>query len=484
MSSSLTDKTLSGFVWAFGERFGVQAMQLVIFIVLARILTPEDFGLMGMLAVFIAVSRSLADSGFGQALIQKKGADEVDFSSVFYMNLLVSVVIYGLLFMTAPFIAAFYGEPVLIELIRVLSFRLIAGAFSMVQVAKLTKEVKFKKLMIAKLPSTLLGGLAGIVAGYMDYGVWSLVIQQLTDATAYSIQIWIQSKWRPGWVYDKNRVKELFDFGGKLMAAGVLNAVYKNIYEIVIGRFFSTEQVGLYTQASKIKQLPVQNISSALGRVTFPVLSEIQDDNPRLKRVYKKIIRQVFLLISPLMIGGIILAEPLFRLVLTEKWINAVPYFQWLCITGLFYPANSYNLNILKVKGRSDLVLVLSIVKKVCITFGLFIFINVSVLAVVIFKAVFSVLAFFINTYYSGHLISYGIFEQLIDIWKFLFFSVVMAGFIWFIIREVGRDFQQLVLGLTFGIIIYGILIYFFERKILIQTIQLIKNKINQLYVG
>src|SRR5699024_2060193 len=195
--ASLTDKTIGGFVWAFGERFGVQAMQLVIFIVLARMLSPEAFGLIGMLAVFIAVSQSLTDSGFGQALIQKKETDEIDYSSVFYMNLIVSVAIYGLLFVTAPLIASFYGEPILINLIRVLGLKFIIAAFSMVQIARLTKQVQFKKLMMAKLPSTLLGGVAGIGAAYSGFGVWSLIIQQLTDATAYSIQVWIQSKWRP-----------------------------------------------------------------------------------------------------------------------------------------------------------------------------------------------------------------------------------------------------------------------------------------------
>src|SRR5699024_1277657 len=353
--------------------------QMVIFIVLARVLTPEAFGLMGMLAVFIAVSQSLTDSGFGQALIQKKETDEVDYSSVFYINLTVSVIIYVLLFVTAPLIASFYGEPILINLIRVLGLKFIIAAFSMVQIARLTKQVQFKKLMMAKLPSTLLGGAAGISAAYMDYGVWSLIIQQLTDATAYSIQIWIQSKWRPIRVFDWQRVKELFDFGSKMMVSGILNTVYKNIYEIVIGRFYATAQVGFYTQAHKIKQLPVQNISSTLARVTFPILSEIQDDDVRLKRAYKRILRQVVFIIAPIMVGAVVVAEPLFRFVLTEKWLPAVPYFQWLCVTGFFYPLNAYNLNILKVKGRSDLFLKLEVIKKVIGVIGIAIAVQYSV---------------------------------------------------------------------------------------------------------
>lgn len=475
---SLTDKTLSGFIWAFGERFGVQLLQMFIFVVLARVLTPEAFGLMGMLAVFIAVSQSLTDSGFGQALIQKKEADEIDFSSVFFINLAVSFVIYGLLYISAPLIAAFYGEPVLNELVRVLGLKFIIAAFSMVQIAKLTKEVKFKKLMIAKLPSTILGGVAGIGAAYLEYGVWSLVIQQLVDAAAYSLQVWIQSKWRPILVFDFGRVKGLFDFGSKLTIASILNTVYQNIYEIVIGRFFSTAQVGFYTQADKIKQLPVQNISSALARVTFPVLSKIQDDNVRLKRAYKKIIRQVLFVTAPIMVGAIVVAEPLFRFVLTEKWLPAVPFFQWLCIAGLLYPVNQYNLNIIKVKGRSDLVLWLGIIKKALVTIGILIALRYSVLALVIFKAVMSIIAYFINSYYSGMFIDYGIKEQFNDIWRIIFASLGM-GISLLVINFLisGSDLIVLCTNIIVGILFYIGIVMIIEKKMISETLKLVQNK-------
>lgn len=472
---SLTDKTLSGFVWAFGERFGVQAIQMAIFIVLARILTPEAFGLMGMLAVFIAVSQSLTDSGFGQALIQKKDADEVDFSSVFYINLVVSISIYGLLYVSAPLIASFYGEPILTGMIRLLGIKFILAAFSMVQIAKLTKEVQFKKLMIAKLPSTLLGGVAGIGAAYMGFGVWSLVIQQLTDTAAYSIQVWIQAKWKPLWIFDWERVKELFDFGGKMMTSGILHTIYQNIYEVVIGRYFAAAQVGYFTQANKIKQLPVQNISSALNRVTFPVLSEIQDDDARLKRAYKKIIRQVIFIIAPLMVGAIVIAEPLFRFVLTETWVPAVPYFQWLCVSGLFYPLNAYNLNILKVKGRSDLFLKLEVVKKVIGIIGIVIAVQFSVLALVILRAVTSVIAYGINSYYSGLFINYGILEQLKDISNILTIAILggIALFGFNILIPAG-DFITILTNIVLGGVLYPLFIKIFDKGALLDTKRLI----------
>jgi O-antigen/teichoic acid export membrane protein len=479
--ASLTDKTMGGFIWAFGEQFGVQALQMVVFIILARALTPEVFGLMGMLAVFIAVSQSLTDSGFGQALIQKKETDEVDYSSVFYINLVVSTAIYGLLFVSAPLIASFYGEAILIDLIRVLGLKFIVAAFSMVQIARLTKKVQFKKLMIAKLPSTLVGGAAGITAAYMDYGVWSLIIQQLTDTTAYSIQIWIQSKWRPMWVFDWKRVKELFDFGSKMMLSGLLNQVSNYIYEILIGRYYSSAQVGFYTQANKIRQLPVKNISNTLSRVTFPVLSEIQNDDKRLRKAYKKVLRQVVFIIAPLMIGGIVLAKPLFSFVLTDKWLPAVPYFQWLCVAGLFHPINSYNLNILKVKGRSDLFLWLGVIKKLIEAVCLFFLLSYSVLALVIFRAAFGFLAYFINSYYSGLFIDYGVFDQIKDIWKFIFVSLLMGGTIWGITSYVVLgDLLTMIMGVVIGAIVYIGVISQVEKGIMHYTVNTIKEFISK----
>ncbi|MEX0609596.1 MAG: lipopolysaccharide biosynthesis protein [Balneolaceae bacterium] len=474
---SLTNKTIGGFFWAFMERFGTQALQLVIFIVLARILTPEAFGLMGMLAVFIAVSQSLTDSGFGQALIQKKNTDEIDYSSVFYINLIISGLVYLILYMSAPYIAAFYSEPTLVELVRVLGLRFIIAAFSMVQIAKLTKELRFKELMIAKLPSTLLGGTLGIVAAYKGYGVWSLVIQQLIDTTAYSIQVWIQAKWKPLLVFNWERIKSLFDFGSKIMIEGVLSTIYQNIYELMIGRYFSTAQVGFYTQANKIKQLPVQNISNALSRVTFPILSGIQDDDARLKSAYKKIIRLVFLIITPIMVGAIVLAEPLFRLILTEKWLPAVPYFQLLCISGILYPVQSYNLNILKVKGRSDLFLYLGLIKKGVALIGIFIFVQFSVLALVMYRVFHSFFAYFVNSYYSGKFIDYGVLEQAKDIWKFILASVIAGVSSWGIINYLALgDIPSILIAVLTGSLIYAGIIYKTEYEILMYTKKTVLN--------
>lgn len=474
---SLTNKTIGGAFWAFLERFGAQILQMIIFVVLARILSPEAFGLIGMLAIFIQVSQSLVDSGFGQALIQKKDTDEIDYSSVFFINLIVSVVIYVLLYFSAPLIANFYSEPELIKLVRVLGLQFIISAFSLVQVAKLTKEVKFKKLMMVKLPSTLIGGGAGIVAAYSNFGVWSLIIYQLVDKATYSLQVWVQSKWTPLWVIQWKRVKTLFDFGGKLMLEGLISTIHKNLYELAIGRYFSAAQVGYYTQANNIQNLPVQNISVALERVTFPILSSIQDDDVRLKRAFQKIMRQVLFLLAPLMIGGIVLADPLFELVLTKKWLPAAPYFQLLCISGLFYPLTVYNLNILKVKGRSDLYLYLGLINKSISVIVIFILVQYSVLALVIFKSLKSILSFLVYGYFCGRLINYKTYEQIKDVWKFLLIAAV-SGIITFLVLSqfTLNNLGTIVTGILIGSIIYSALIYTFEKPILSITKEMIDN--------
>jgi O-antigen/teichoic acid export membrane protein len=278
-------------------------------------------------------------------------------------------------------------------------------------------------------------------------------------------------------VFDWQRVKELFDFGSKMMVSGILNTVYKNIYEIVIGRFYATAQVGFYTQAHKIKQLPVQNISSALSRVTFPVLAEIQDDDIRLKRAYKKIIRQVIFIIAPVMVGAVVIAEPMFRFVLTEKWLPAVPYFQWLCVTGFFYPLNAYNLNILKVKGRSDLFLKLEIVKKIIGVIGIVIAVQYSVMALVILQAITATIAYGINSFYSGLFIDYTVLEQMKDLTLIVIAAILMGGaLLIFNLFIPLPDLLLLLVNIIGGGILYIISVAILDKPILSSTGALIRK--------
>ncbi|MCC5941639.1 MAG: oligosaccharide flippase family protein, partial [Balneolaceae bacterium] len=314
----------------------------------------------------------------------------------------------------------------------------------------------------------LFGGVSGITAAYLGLGVWSLIIQQLVDSALYSIQIWIQSKWKPQLVFSLERIKVLFSFGSRIMIERVLSSIYQNFYEVMIGRNFSTADVGQYSIAKKINQIPIKNISNTLSSVTYPILSGIQDQDIRLKNAYKQIIRLAFFTVTPVMVLLIIIAEPLFNLVLSDTWLPAVPYFQWLCVGAVLYPVQLYNLNILKVKGRSDLFLNIGIVKKVIGVSGILFFVQYSVMALVIFKSANAFVAYFINSFYSGRLINYGVFEQLKDIWKFIGASTI-AGVTTFLIVEFFQLPQVLTIILATLLIslIYLLLIRISEREIL-----------------
>ena len=406
---SLAKKTISGFLWTFGQQVSVQFINFIETIFLARLLLPSEFGLIGMLAIFIAIGNTLIDGGLTSSLIRTENADEKDYSTVFFINLMGSIVIYFILFFTAPFIASFYKQPILTALIRVYTLTFIIRAFSSVQMTKLTKELNFKLQMTIQIPSEILGSALGIILAWSGFGVWSLVWMNVFQATIYSIQLWIRIGWRPEFLFNKELFKHHFGFGYKLTLSGLIDTIYQNLYTLIIGKFFSAAQVGYYTYSMTLRQLPIQNVSGALNKVTYPIFSSIQNDDTRLKRAYKMLMQQVIFWIAPVMILLSIIAEPLFRFLLTEKWLPAVPYFQILCWAGILYPLQAYNLNILKVKGRSDLFLRLEIIKKAYAVIGVFCVIQFGIFALLYFLLAITLVSFVVNTWYSGKLINYPI---------------------------------------------------------------------------
>jgi O-antigen/teichoic acid export membrane protein len=425
--TSLKKRAVDGLFWTFLERFSLQGISFVISIMLARLLMPEEFGLIGMVTVFIAIAMTLRDSGLTSSLIRTKDPDESDYSTVFFTNLIASIVLYALLFFLAPFIAAFFNKPELTTIVQVLGLKIIIGAFSSVQNTRLTKAMKFKKQLTIQVPSVVVGGVGGIAFAYLGYGVWSLVYMNLIQFTVASIQLWFTSDWRPRFIFSKEKFKTHFSFGYKLTLSGLLDTVYQNIYHIIIGKYFSAAQLGFYTRAQSTKQLPVANISAALNKVTYPMLAEIQHDDKKLKEVYRRLMQQVLFWIAPLLTGAGVLAEPLFRFLFTEKWLPAVPYFQILCIVGIMYPLHAYNLNVLLVKGRSDLFLRLEIIKKIYVTIGVFLAIPFGIMGLLYFQVLSTFVAFFINTHYSGKLIHYKVWEQVKDIAPIFLMSAVMG---------------------------------------------------------
>lgn len=448
-------KAVKGLLWSSIERFSAQGIQFILGIILARLLLPEDYGLIGMLAIFLAVSVTFIDSGFSTALIQKKDRDEKDFSTVFYFNIAVASVFYLLLFFTAPLIANFYNQPTLVALTRVIGLTVVINSFAVVQRAKFTIIIDFKTQTKASIASVIISGIVGIYLAYTDYGVWALVVQALIRAILNVVILWYYSKWLPYNGFHFDRFKSLFSFGSKLLASGLINTVYDNIYLIIIGKVFSADSLGFYTRAKQFNDFPSSNITGILQRVTFPLLSQLQDDDDRLKDTYRKMIKLSALIVFPLMIGLAALADPLIRLVLTEKWIDTVWMLQLLCFAGMWYPIHALNLNILNVKGRSDLFLRLEIIKKAIITIVLIISVPFGIEAMIIGQIVTSYIALIINTYYTKRIIAYGLLQQMGDLLKVLLLSFTMGIVIYFTIHFIEASILKLLFGFFEGSIFF-----------------------------
>ncbi|TRO65114.1 lipopolysaccharide biosynthesis protein [Christiangramia sabulilitoris] len=477
---SLRKQATSGIAWTFAQQFGNQAIGFVVSLILARILMPEEFGLIGMIAVFIAVGKTLLNAGLTQSLIRSDNLDEEDYSTVFYFNLAASLFIYGVIYISAPLIADFYGQPILINIIRVFCLTFLISAFSAVQGSRLTKKMDFKTLTIVSIPSNIIGGIIGIGMAYTGFGVWSLVWSSLASAFINSVQLWFYSKWSPGFVFNIKKFKDHFNFGYKLTLSELLNSVFNNLFIIVIGRFFSAGQVGFYTRAQTLKQLPVTNISNALNKVTYPLFASIQDDDVRLKRVYKQLMQMVIFVVAPVLVFMAVLAEPLFRFLFTEKWLPAVPYFQILCATGILYPIHSYNLNILNVKGRSDLFLKLEVVKKIIIIITIALTINYGIIALLYGQVFTSVMAFVVNTHYSGKFINYSALEQIYDVLPTVLVAILAGAFVFildFYLLNHRMDLIRLIGGTFLGVISYFGIAYLLGWNSLKELILILKKK-------
>ncbi|MDM1717151.1 lipopolysaccharide biosynthesis protein [Thiopseudomonas alkaliphila] len=467
---SLKKQAISGVKWNFIQQLSVQAINFGVQIVLARLLMPEMFGLIAMVIVFVSIGASLMDSGMTSSIIRTKEPDQLDYSTVFVTNLIVSFAIYILIYLGAPYIAAFYNQEVLTDIIRLLSISFVIRAFVAVHVAKLTKEMNFKLQMQLQLPSTIIAGTIGISTAYSGFGVWSLVWLNLTQALVFTIQNWIFIPWKPSLIFDKQRFKYHFKFGYKLTLSSLLDTIYNDAYRIVIGKFFSPAQVGYFHQAETLRLFPVQQIGSVIGKVSYPYFSNIDEDH-KLKLTYKKLLKVVLVLVIPVMLSLILIAEPGFRFLFGEKWLPAVQYFQILAIVSIFRPISAYNLNILKVKGRSDIFLYLEIVKKVVGSLFIIGGISFGVMGLVIALSVFSILSYLVDMYFSGRVIEYKMLEQLQDVFPLMSAGGVAFGVSFWLKMTfadlITSDFlQSIVFGSIFFAIFY-IVVFFFDREII-----------------
>jgi len=450
--SSLKTRTVTGLLWSFIDNFFKLGLTFIIGIVLARLLTPREFGLIGMITIFIALSRSLVDSGFTQALIRKQDCTQSDYSTVFYFNLLIGIFIYTVLFFSAPAISRFFDEPELILIVHVLGLVIIVNAFSVVQRARLIKNIDFKLQARITFIASLLSGIISIWMAFSGYGVWSLVVLTLAGALFTTLLLWLWNKWKPSLVFSRTSFADMFSFGYKLMISGLIDTAYRNIYLFIIGKYFSATELGYYTRAEQFKNLPSQNISEVIQRVSYPVLSEMQDDAGRLKLAYQKILRSTMLITSVLMLLMIATAEPLVLALIGEQWLPSVIYLQLLSVVGLFYPLQAINLNVLKVFGRSDIFLRLEIIKKTLavpvILIGVFMGIKLMIISMIIHSSI----AYFLNSYYSGQNIGYSSLQQLKDIGPSLLLALLIGGLVFSLGLFIDQpDYLLLIIQLATG---------------------------------
>lgn len=446
---SLRKKAAVSLGWTFAQQFGNRVVGFIISLVLARILLPEEFGLIGMIAVVVAIGNGLLEGGLTKSLIREQNSNNLDYSTVFFYQLITSVLIYLLVFWSAPLIASFYNEKILVDIIRIYCISFIIYAFSSVQRARLIKAMNFKTETIISFPATFFGGITGVVLALNGFGVWSLVWSTLSGAVLSSILLWYFSDWYPTFRFDTNSFKKHFNYGYKLSIADILNRIFNNIYLIVIGKYFSAAQVGFYTRAETMKQFPVSNINAALDKVTFPLLVGIQDDNLRLKKVFRKLMLAVTYVITPVLVLLAVIAEPVFRFLFTEKWLPAVPYFQILCVTGILYPLHSYNLTILNVKGRSDLFLKLEIFKKIIIVLTIVIALPFGIMALLYAQVVASIFALAINSFYTGKFIQYSGWQQMLDLLPVFILNVLCGVLVYFLDYEWFSEFTDIIRILT-----------------------------------
>lgn len=462
------------------QKIGGRGIAFLVMILLARLLTPKAFGLIGMLMIFIQLSKTLVDGGLKMALIQKKNTNERDYSSVFYINLVISLVLYLIIFFTGPLIANFYQQPILAPLVRVLSLDLIINAFSLIQETRLTKKFHFKTLAIIHIPSTILGGIGSILMAIFNYGVWSIVAFWLINRFTYTAQIWIYSAWKPLLTFKWQRIKSLFAFGGNLLIARIIGVIYDNLFLVVIGKFYPLKSVGYYQNSYQLTKRPSGTFTSALNSVIFPAFSSIQDDNKRLKSGYKRVIQQAFFWICPAYTFASVLAYPLFGFIFGPQWLPAVPYFRWLCVMAIMSPLCTYNLNILNVKGRSDVFLKLQLIRRGITIIAVISVFSFSITALLIVQAASSIFTYFLFSYFSGKFINYYFSEQIKDVMPILLLSLVTGLIIFLLDQQLFAlpNFIRLIIGTTVGISIYWLVSHWLSLSPYMDFREIFREKI------
>ncbi len=428
-----TKNTIKNFMWRFAERCGAQFVTLIVSIVLARILTPSDFGTVSLVMVFTTIMQVFVDSGLGTALIQKKDADDLDFSSVFYFNFVVCLILYVGMFVAAPYIAKFYNDLSLTAIIRVISLTIVISGIKGIQQSYVSRNMLFKRFFFATLGGTVFSAFLGIAMAYAGYGVWSIVAQQLSNTAIDTLILWITVKWRPKKMFSWERLRGLLSYGWKLLVSSLLDTVYNNLRNLIIGKVYTSADLAYYNQGDKFPKVVVTNINTSIDSVLLPSMSEEQDHADRVKSMTRRAIKTSTYIMAPLMMGLLFCAEPIVKLLLTDKWLSCVPYLRIFCFTYLFWPIHTANLNAVKAMGRSDLFLRLEIIKKAIGLMLLLLTMRISVMAMAYSLIVSSIFSQVANSWPNWKLLNYNYLEQLRDILPSIIIATGMGVCVYFI---------------------------------------------------
>lgn len=469
---TLRGKTVHALKWSLADSIGQQSLQFIVALILARLLLPEEFGLIGMLAVFMAVADVLVNGGFGMALVQMKHVEVEDASAVFCVNLGMGCLMTVMLWCCAPGIAGFYHQPALCALMRLLSLLFIINAFGVVQTALLSKQLDFKRQAMASLFSLVLSGGVGIGLALLGYGVWSIAWQMIVASGSRVGFLWVVSPWHPRLVFGLHRIRRLFTYGWKVVASGLLDAVFNNVYLVVIGRVFTAAELGFYTRAQRFQTLPLSTISAVVSRVLFPAFAHIQDDPERLRRATREAVQALMLVTLPLMVGLALVAEPIVEVLLTRRWLPCAPLLSILCIDGALYPLHALNWNVVMVMGHSDLYLRLQIIKRILTAIAVSLTWKWGLLAMVWGQVVVSVLSIFVNSYYTTKLVRYSAFTQIKDVCGVLPLAVVLGLSLFVAGQYLPNDaWSQLIGQAAVGVVVYGLYLVMFHRSQVIALI-------------
>ena len=462
MDNKIKTKVISGFIWQFAESCGAQIVSFIVSIILARILEPTDYGTISLLLVFITILNVFVDSGLGNALVQKKDADDAGFSTVFIFNIFMCITLYAIMFLCAPAIAIFYGDKSLVALIRVLSIIILISGVKNVQKAYVSKHMYFKKFFFATLGGTICSAFIGIILAYSGFGVWALVIQQLSNMLIDTIVLWYIVKWKPQWIFSLTRLKPLLLYGWKLLLARLLDTVYNNLTQLIIGKQFSTADLAYYNRGQQFPNLIVSNVNSSIDGVLFPVMSKEQEDTYLVRKMTQRAITVSSFVMWPMMIGLTVIAEPLVRFVLTDKWLECVPYLQIFCLSYALYPIHTANLNAIKALGRSDIFLKLELIKKIIGILIIVVGISFGTFGLAIAILISSIISTFINAYPNKKKLDYSYIQQIKDILPSIIMSLIMGAIV-YPIKFLSINSVIIVILQ----VIAGIIVYIFEAKII-----------------